>query len=85
MRAIPIEVNGRQFPSARAAARHIVAMELMLGNERKENTVVKELKRTFIKNGSHSWAMYGRWAVKACVIVGPAAKPKAQARDRCNK
>ena len=72
MRAIPIEVNGRQFPSARAAARHIVAMELMLGNERKENTVVKELRRCWPKNGGHSWTMYGRWAVKAGVIVGPA-------------
>ena len=28
---------------------------------------------------------YGKETVKAGVIVGPAAKPKAQARDRCNK
>ena len=55
MKALPIEVNGEMFPSARAAARHIVAMELMLGNERKENTIVKELKRCWPKNGGHSW------------------------------
>lgn len=72
MRAIPIEVNGHQFPSARAAARHIVAMELMLGNERKENTVAKELKRCWPKNGGHSWLMYGQWLVKECVMIGPA-------------
>ena len=74
MRAIPIEVNGEIFPSARAAARHIVAMELMLGNIRKENTVAKELKRCWPKNGGHSWSMYGRWSVKACVMIGPAAE-----------
>ena len=85
MRAIPIEVNGHQFPSARAAARYIVEQELMLGEVRKENTITKELKRCWQKNGGHSWMMYGRWAVKSCVIVGPAAKPQAQARDRCNK
>ena len=72
MRAIPIEVNGEMFPSARAAARYIVGMELMLGNERKENTVAKELKRCWPKNGAHNWVMYGRWSVKACVMIGPA-------------
>ena len=71
MRAIPIEVNGLQFPSARAAARYIVAMELMLGNERKENTIVKELKRCWSKNGGHSWSMYGLWLVKSGVMIGP--------------
>lgn len=81
MRAIPIQVNDLQFPSSRAAARHIVAMELMLGNERKENTVAKELKRCWPQNGGHSWLMYGRWSVKACVMIGPGAK----ARDRWNK
>lgn len=74
MRAIPIEVNGHQFPSARAAARYIVAMELMLGNERKENTVAKELKRCWPKNGGHSWLMYGQWLVRECVMIGPAAE-----------
>ncbi len=77
MRAIPIEVNGQQFPSARAAARYIVAGELELDNERKENTVVKELKRCWQKNGGHSWMMYGRWAVKAGVIVGPGGREAA--------
>ena len=77
MRAIPIEVNGRQFPSARAAARHIVAMELMLGNERKENTITKELKRCWPKNGGHGWLMYGRWTVKAGVIVDPGGREAA--------
>ena len=71
MKALPIEVNGEMFPSARAAARHIVAMELMLGNERKENTIVKELKRCWPKNGRHSWLMYGQWLVKAGVMIGP--------------
>ena len=28
---------------------------------------------------------YGKETVKSSVIVGPAAKPQAQARDRCNK
>lgn len=74
MRAIPIEVNGEIFPSARAAARHIVAGELEVGNSRKENTIVKELKRCWPKNGSHSWLMYGRWLVKAGVMIGPAAE-----------
>ena len=64
MRAIPIEVNGRQFPSARAAARYIVGMELMLGYMHKENTVAKELKRCWPKNGGHNWVIYGRWSVK---------------------
>ena len=74
MRALPIEVNGHQFPSARAAARHIVAMELILGNERKENTVAKELKRCWPKNGGHSWLMYGCWRVRSGVMIGPAAE-----------
>lgn len=71
MRAIPIEINGEIFPSARAAARYIVAGELEVGEIRKENTVAKELKRCWPKNGSHSWLMYGRWSVKACVMIGP--------------
>ena len=77
MRAIPIEVNDLQFPSARAAAGHIVARELMLGEVRKENTIAKELKRCWPKNGGHSWLMYGRWAVKSCVIVGPGGREAA--------
>ena len=85
MRAIPVEVNGLQFPSARAAARFIVDDELALGNARKEDTVAKELRRCWPKNGEHSWRMYGRWMVKACVVVGPAAEPQAKARDRQSK
>ena len=77
MRAIPVEVNGLQFPSARAAARYIVEGELALGEVRKENTVVKELKRCWPKNGGHSWLMYGRWAVKAGVIVDPGGREAA--------
>lgn len=73
MKAIPIQVNNCQFPSARAAARYIVAEELGLGNERKENTIVKELRRCYPKNGGHSWLMYGRWLVK-CVIVDTAVR-----------
>ncbi len=64
MRALPIEVNGKMFPSARAAARYIVGMELMLGNIRKENTVAKELKRCWPKNGGHSWLMYNLYLVR---------------------
>lgn len=64
MTAIPIKVNGTEFPSARAAARHIVKQEAELGNVRKENTVAKELKRCFSKNGGHSWEMYGRYLVE---------------------
>ena len=73
MRAIPISINNRQCPSARAAARYIVAEEQLLGNERKENTIVKELKRCYPKNGGHSWLMYGRWLVK-CGIADTAAE-----------
>lgn len=64
MRAIPIQVNETVFLSAREAARYIVDEEVKLGFERKENTIAKELKRCFPKNGEHSWEMYGRWLVK---------------------
>ena len=64
MNPIPIQVNETVFPSAREAARYIVDEEAKLGFERKENTIVKELKRCFPKNGEHSWEMYGRWLVK---------------------
>ena len=63
MRARPIQVNGVLYESARAAARYIVEQEAKLGYERKENTIHKELKRTFPKNGNHSWAMYDRYLV----------------------
>lgn len=64
MRSIPIQVNELVFPSAREAARYIVIEEAKLGNERKENTIAKELKRCFPKKGEHSWEMYGRWLVR---------------------
>ena len=64
MNPIPIQVNDLVFPSAREAARYIVNEEAMLGFERKENTIAKELKRCFPKNGEHSWEMYGRWLVR---------------------
>lgn len=79
MRAIPIEVNGHQFPSARAAARYIVAEELGLGNERKENTIVKELRRCYPKNGGHSWLMYGRWLVK--YVIADTAAERSEGED----
>ena len=64
MNPIPIQVNDLVFPSAREAARYIVGEEAKLGFERKENTIAKELKRCFPKNGEHSWEMYGRWLVR---------------------
>ena len=64
MNPIPIQVNALVFPSAREAARYIVDEEAKLGFERKENTIAKELKRCFPKNGEHSWEMYGRWLVR---------------------
>ena len=64
MRAVPIQVNKLIFASAREAARYIVVEESKLGFERKENTIAKELKRCFPKNGEHSWEMYGRWLVR---------------------
>ena len=64
MNPIPIQVNDLVFPSAREAARYIVCEEAKLGFERKENTIAKELKRCFPKNGGHSWEMYGRWLVR---------------------
>ena len=63
MNPIPIQVNETVFLSAREAARYIVDKEAKLGFERKENTIAKELKRCFPKNGEHSWEMYGRWLV----------------------
>jgi hypothetical protein len=69
MKSRPIEVNGEQFPSARAAARYIVAEEAKIGNTRKENTVAKELQRCFPENGGHSWEMYGKWLVTAVMIA----------------
>lgn len=62
MRPIPIYVNGVKHPSAKAAARWIVANELKLGNEKKVNTIAKELRRCF--KGA-SWKMYGKYEVKA--------------------
>lgn len=63
MRPIPVQVNAVPFESARAAARYIVEQEGKLGNVRKENTIAKELKRTFAKNGGACWYMYERWLV----------------------
>jgi hypothetical protein len=59
----PIAVNGMVFPSTRAAARYIVEQEAKLGNVRKENTIAKELKRTFPENGGACWYMYDKWMV----------------------
>lgn len=64
MKSIPIQVNDLVFQSTREAARYIVGEEAKLGNERKENTIAKELKRCFPKNGGHSWEMYDKWLVK---------------------
>lgn len=64
MNPVPIQVKDLVFPSAREAARYIVDEEAKLGFERKENTIAKELKRCFPKNGEHSWEMYGRWLVR---------------------
>lgn len=65
MKSKPIQVNDLVFPSARAAARHIVSEEAKLGNKRKENTVVKELKRCW---SGANWDMYGRWSVQSSAI-----------------
>ncbi len=64
MKAIPIKVNKLTFASTREAARYIVGEELLLGYERKENTIAKELKRCFPKNGGHSWEMYNLYLVR---------------------
>lgn len=74
MRAKPIQVNKLVFPSAREAARYIVGEELLLGYERKENTIAKELKRCFPKNGEHSWEMYGRWLVRYASATSEASE-----------
>lgn len=74
MKAIPIQVNRLVFASTREAARYIVGEELLLGYERKENTVAKELKRCFPKNGEHSWEMYGRWLVKLGTATSEASE-----------
>lgn len=63
MTPTPIKVNSVQYVSARAAARFIVEQEAELGFQRKENTIAKELKRCFPKNGGHSWEMYGKYLV----------------------
>jgi|CEGC01.1.fsa_nt_gi hypothetical protein len=67
MKSKPIIVNGVEYPSARAAARYIIAEEAKLGNVRKENTIAKELKRCW--QGA-SWDMYGRWLVHASAAAG---------------
>ena len=74
MNPIPIQVNETVFPSAREAARYIVDEEAKLGFERKENTIAKELKRCFTKNGEHSWEMYGRWLVKLASATSEASE-----------
>lgn len=62
MKSKPVQVNDLVFPSARAAARYIVAEEAKLGNTRKENTIAKELKRCW---AGDSWYMYETWLVTA--------------------
>lgn len=74
MRPKQIAVNALVFHSARAAARYIVEQEAKLGNVRKENTIAKELKRCFPKNGEHSWEMYGRWLVKLGTAASEASE-----------
>ena len=74
MKAIPIKVNTLVFASTREAARYIVGEELLLGYERKENTIAKELKRCFPKNGEHSWEMYGRWLVRHAIELSEASE-----------
>ena len=76
MKAIPIQVNKLVFASTREAARYIVGEELLLGYERKENTIAKELKRCFPKNGEHSWEMYGRWLVRHASATSEASEDK---------
>lgn len=80
MRPIPVQVNAVPFESARAAARYIVEQEEKLGNVRKENTIAKELKRTFAKNGGACWYMYERWLVMQ-VIIGVEAEAPGPSAD----
>ena len=77
MRAKPIEVNGVQYESARAAARYIVEQEAKLGNVRKENTIAKELKRCW--HGA-CWYMYERWMVNQ-VMIGIEAEASGPSAD----
>lgn len=74
MKSIPIQVNDLVFQSTREAARYIVGEEAKLGNERKENTIAKELKRCFPKNGGHSWEMYDKWLVKLGTAASEASE-----------
>lgn len=74
MKSIPIQVNDLVFQSTREAARYIVIEEAKLGNERKENTIAKELKRCFPKNGGHSWEMYDKWLVKLGTTASEASE-----------
>ena len=80
MRPIPVQVNAVPFESARAAARYIVEQEEKLGNVRKENTIAKELKRTFAKNGGACWYMYERWLVMQ-VMIGVEAEAPGPSAD----
>lgn len=81
MKSIPIQVNKLVFQSAREAARYIVSEEAKLGNERKENTIAKELKRCFPKNGEHSWEMYGKWLVKLGTAASEASEDCIDIKD----
>lgn len=66
MRPKQIAVNALVFHSARAAARYIVDEEAKLGNERKENTIAKELKRCW--QGA-CWEMYGKYKVHGIAMA----------------
>ena len=82
MKSIPIQVNDLVFPSAREAAKYIVGEEAKLGNERKENTIAKELKRCFPKNGRYSWEMYGKWLVKLGTAASEASEDHINIKEK---
>ena len=63
MNPVEIRVNRLEFPSCKAAARYIVEEEAKVGNEKKVDTIAKELRRCIPKNGDHSWVMYDKYRV----------------------
>jgi hypothetical protein len=57
-----ISVNGEEFQSCRSATSFIVESEALLGYERREDTVRKEL-RNYLKGLRPSWTLYGRYRI----------------------
>ena len=57
-----VYINGRQFNSIHAAVRFILDQERSRGNERKEDTVRKEVRK-MVQGKRKPWCMYGLYNI----------------------